>query len=112
IVFRPEEPEAYEVERDPRIVLRRLSLETVVKSSPILEWYIQNVANNSERFNASFSTQNGDPLVYFFEGVGEYPHEQYILFHQDTAYWFTIEASGSRMHEALPLIVKTVRFSE
>jgi hypothetical protein len=111
VLFAPPAPAPYEVERNPHIILEITSFVNVSGVHPSFDtWFDTEVIQNPERFDVVQTKLNGNSLYSFTEGVAEYPHKNFLITRGEDIYWFTINASDEKAHNALPLIVQSIRF--
>lgn len=109
--FSPPARAFQEVEPNPRIILTRIPLVNVLGTyESVAAWFEGEVLKNIERWDTRADTLAENPRYAFTEGVGEYPQENIIIMHGAAAYWFTIEASDTAMHELLPQIASSLQF--
>lgn len=113
VSFMPLQPAPQEAEPNPRIILTLVPLVNILgQYASASTWFDTEVLKNPERWEERADTQDGNPRYSFTEGAGQYPHENIIILHGATAYWFSIEASDQAMHELLPQFAATLQFAQ
>lgn len=112
IEFFPLSIPADEIETAPKITLKITPLDELIAGyTTPLDWYETEVQNGFGRMDAAQEMFGSNQMFTFTEGLGEYPHYQSIIIHNQTAYWFSIDASSKILVDQFPLIVRTLEFN-